>query len=234
MHLKGLSVCLAQFEEVQLMNRNEVLKNIKDCGVVSIVRGTSAAALGNISSALQKGGLKAIEVTFNTPGAAKMIEELVDKYANGMIVGAGTVLDPETARVAILSGASFVLTPTLNLKVIEVCHRYGVLVVPGAMTPTEALTAWEAGVQLVKIFPAGSLGPNYLKDLRGPLPQIDMVPVGGVNLNNAAAFIKAGAAALGVGGELVDKELIAQGRWEDLAARAAMFVQTVAEARASR
>ncbi len=215
------------------MNGSAVLQQIKEGGVVAIVRGASPAVLGQIVGALQDGGVKAVEVTFNTAGAAEMIRDLTEKYAAGMLVGAGTVLDPETARLAILAGASFVLTPTLSHGVIQMGNRYGVPVVPGVMTPTEALTAWEAGARVVKIFPAGSLGPGYLKDLRGPLPQIEMIPVGGVSLDNAAAFIQAGAVALGIGGELVNKDLIAQGRWDELADRAAAFVRTVAEARAS-
>ena len=213
------------------MSGGEIVQEIKDCGVVAIVRGTSPGVLGNIALALQRGGVRCIEVTFNTAGASGMIEELIARDTPGLRVGAGTVLDPETARVAILAGASFILTPTLNLRVLEMGHRYGVPVIPGVMTPTEALTAWEAGASMVKIFPAGSLGPAFIKDLRGPLPQIEMIPVGGVSLQNAAAFIKAGAVALGVGGELVNKELIAGERWDELSARGAAFVKAVAEAR---
>ncbi len=216
------------------MKRDEIARVIRESGVVAIVRGTSASTLGRLCEALRQGGIRAIEVTFNTRGAPKMIEELVDKHAAGLIVGAGTVLDADTARTAILSGASFVLAPNLNLEVIETCHRYDVLPVPGAMTPTEILSAWSAGAEIVKVFPAGSLGPRYFRELRGPLPQVEMMAVGGVNLDNAAGFIEAGAAALGVGGELVNRSAVAQEQWDVVTARAQAFLRVVTEARTRR
>lgn len=212
---------------------SDILEQIKESGVVAIVRGTSPSVLGQIIGALNEGGVKAVEVTFNTPGAAEMIRELVEKYAEGMLVGAGTVLDPETARTAMLAGASYILTPTLNQEVIQIGNRYGIPVIPGVMTPTEALTAWETGARTVKLFPAGTLGSRYIKDLRGPLPQIKVVPVGGISLDNAAEFIKAGAVALGVGSTLVNKDLIVQGRWDELAEKAAAFVKIVSDTRKS-
>ena len=159
------------------MKDYQVLNEIRKQGVCAIVRGTSADSLCKIADALLKGGVKTIEVAFNTPGATKMIEELIKKYSNEMLIGAGTVLDPATARIAILSGASFILSPTLNIEVMKTCNRYSALAVPGISTPTEALTAWENGAQIVKVFPAGILGPKYIKQIKGPLSQIDMIAV---------------------------------------------------------
>jgi 2-dehydro-3-deoxyphosphogluconate aldolase/(4S)-4-hydroxy-2-oxoglutarate aldolase len=146
-------------------------------------------------------------------------------------VGAGTVLDPETARNAILSGAEFVVTPTLNLATIELCNRYGVPTVIGAFTPTEILTAWQAGATYVKVFPATVVGPQYLKDVRGPLPQVKLVPTGGVNIDNAAAFVRAGASAIAVGSNLVDAPTVSAERRDVLEERARQFSQVVVAAR---
>jgi len=214
------------------MNVFDTLQRLRECGIVAIVRGTSADVLGNVLTALRNGGVRAVEVTLDTPGACSMIERLAQDYGDSMLVGAGTVLDPETARAAILAGATFVLSPTLNPKVIQMCRRYGVLAVPGAATPTEILTAWDAGASMVKVFPARVFGPSYIKDIRGPLPQVELMPVGGVGLDNVDAFIHAGAAALGVGGELVSRRLVMNQAWSELEARAAAFVQAVARARA--
>ncbi|HAA64722.1 MAG TPA: 2-dehydro-3-deoxyphosphogluconate aldolase, partial [Thermoanaerobacter sp.] len=185
------------------MKSYEVLNKIKEVGICAIVRGTSVDSLYRIADSLIAGGIKAIEVASNTPGAAKMIEKLVEKYSDQVLVGAGTVLDAETARIAILSGASFILSPSLNLEMIKICQRYNVLPVPGISTPTEAVTAWENGAQIVKVFPAGVFGPNYIKQLKGPLSQIEMMAVGAVNLDNFKDFIKAGACSVGIGSELV-------------------------------
>ncbi|XJZ28252.1 bifunctional 4-hydroxy-2-oxoglutarate aldolase/2-dehydro-3-deoxy-phosphogluconate aldolase [Bacillota bacterium Lsc_1132] len=213
------------------MKDYEVLQQIKNEGICSIVRGTSADKMCKIAEALLKGGVRTIEVTFNTPGAAEMIQELVAKYGNEMLIGAGTVLDSETAKVAISAGASFILSPTLNIDMIRTCQRYSVLPVPGVTTPTEALTAWENGAQIVKIFPAGVFGSNYIKQLKGPLSQIDMMAVGAVNINNFADFIKAGACSAGIGGELVNKDLAAQGRFAEITERAKAYVRAFQEAK---
>jgi 2-dehydro-3-deoxyphosphogluconate aldolase/(4S)-4-hydroxy-2-oxoglutarate aldolase len=219
------------FREGSYMKDIEVLNGIKEQGVCAIVRGTSADSLFRISEALIEGGVKTIEVTFNTPGAAQMIEELVKKYGNEVLIGAGTVLDSETARTAILSGASFILSPTLNVEMIKTCSRYSVLAVPGIATPTEALTAWENGARIVKVFPAGVFGPNYIKQLKGPLPQIDMMAVGAVNLDNLGEFIKAGACSAGIGGELVNKKLVDEGKFDEITRRAKAFVNAIKEAK---
>ena len=211
------------------MKDYHVLNEIRKQGVCAIVRGTSADSLCKIADALLKGGVKTIEVAFNTPGAAGMIEELIKKYSNEMLIGAGTVLDPATARIAILSGASFILSPTLNIEVMKTCNRYSALAVPGISTPTEALTAWENGAQIVKVFPAGILGPKYIKQIKGPLSQIDMMAVGAVNIDNYADFIKAGACAAGIGGELVNKKLVEEGNFDEITKRAAAFVNVFKE-----
>jgi 2-dehydro-3-deoxyphosphogluconate aldolase/(4S)-4-hydroxy-2-oxoglutarate aldolase len=206
------------------MKDYEVLQNIKASGVCAIVRGTSPDSLCKIAEALIAGGVKAIEVTFNTPGADEMIKELVKKYGNELMVGAGTVLDPETAKVAIAAGAQFILSPSLNLEVMRICQRYSVLPVPGVCTPTEILTAWENGAQVVKIFPAGALGASYIKQVKGPFNHIDMMVVGGINVNNIGEYVKAGACSAGIGSELVDKKLVAEGRFDEITARAKAFI----------
>lgn len=213
------------------MQDYEILNQIKANGICAIVRGTSAGQLKKIAEALLKGGVKTVEVTFNTPGAAGMIEQLAQEYGKEMVIGAGTVLDPETARVAILAGAKFVLSPTLNLKVIEICQRYSVVMVPGVATATEALTAWENGARIIKIFPAGVLGAKYIKQLKGPLPQIEMMAVGAVSSSNLGEFFAAGACSAGIGGELVSAALVDAGNFAEITQRAAHFVDIFKETR---
>lgn len=215
------------------MRSDEQIQLIRETGIVAIVRGTGIDSLLKVAESLKEGGVRVIEVTLNTPGAIEMIGELVKKYGNEMLIGAGTVLDPETARLVILAGAKFVLGPTLNLEVSKLCKRYNTVYVPGVFTPTEIMTAWEAGAHVVKIFPAGSVGPRYIKELRGPLPQVEMMPVGGVTLDNAAEFIKAGAVALGIGGELVDRNAVDAGRFDLLTEKARQFIAVVQEGRNS-
>lgn len=209
------------------MRPDEQMQIIRDSGIVAIVRGTSIESLFKIAQSLKKGGVQAIEVTLNTPGAIEMISQLENEFGDEMLIGAGTVLDPETARAVILAGAKFVLGPTLNLEVSKLCKRYNTVYVPGVLTPTEIITAWEAGAQIVKVFPAGSVGPRYLKELRGPLPQVEVMPVGGVTLDNAAEFIKAGAAALGIGSELVDRKAVETGQFDLLTEKACRFIEAV-------
>lgn len=213
------------------MRPDEQMKIIRETGIVAIVRGTGIDSLFKIAEALREGGVRVIEVTLNTPGAIEMIGELEKEFGAEMLIGAGTVLDPETARAVILAGAKFVLGPTLNLDVSKLCKRYNTVYVPGVLTPTEIVSAWEAGAQVVKVFPAGSLGPRYIKELRGPLPQVEMMPVGGVTVDNAAEFIKAGASALGIGGELVDRAAVEAGRFELLTEKAHRFIEAVQDGR---
>jgi 2-dehydro-3-deoxyphosphogluconate aldolase/(4S)-4-hydroxy-2-oxoglutarate aldolase len=174
-----------------------------------------------------KGGVKVIEVTMTTPGALEVISTAKKRYGSEVIFGAGSVLDPETGRAAILAGADFVVAPTLNLELIAMCNRYSIPVAPGCYTPTEALTGWEAGADLIKLFPASFGGPDLVKAILAPLPQIQIIPVGGVNLETAAEFIKKGSAALGVGSSLVSQKLLDAGDLDELTRRAAGFIEQV-------
>jgi 2-dehydro-3-deoxyphosphogluconate aldolase / (4S)-4-hydroxy-2-oxoglutarate aldolase len=222
------SVSSCRIEENNQMRTGEA---IADNGLIAIVRLDDLSAAVPLTAALLRGGVKNVEFTFTNPLAGRVIEQVrlaLDENAN---VGAGTVLDPETARNAILSGAEFVVTPTLNLATIELCNRYGVPTVIGAFTPTEILTAWQAGATYVKVFPATVVGPQYLKDVRGPLPQVKLIPTGGVNIDNAAAFVRAGASAIAVGSNLVDAPTVSAERWDVLEERARQFSQVVVAAR---
>jgi 2-dehydro-3-deoxyphosphogluconate aldolase/(4S)-4-hydroxy-2-oxoglutarate aldolase len=207
------------------------LEEITRSGVVAVIRANSAEELKNITLALNKGGVKALEITMTSPGALETIKAVSSELGDSAIIGVGSVLDTETARAAILAGAQFVVSPVFKPEIITLCRRYNKICIPGAFTPTEILSAWEAGADVVKIFPATKLGPGYIKDLKGPLPQIKVTPTGGVNLENTADFIKAGAEFVGVGGAMVDKKLVAAGKWDELSALAAKFVQAVQEAR---
>jgi len=215
------------------MNKAEVIKQIKDVGLIPVVRATSADEAMRAIDAIREGGVSVLEITMTVPGAVGVIEQLTKKYGSDVLVGAGTVLDAETARACMLGGAQFIVSPALNMETIECCRRYGVAVMPGALTPTEVVQAWTAGADLVKVFPAGALGgASYLKALKAPLPHIELVPTGGVSLKTAADFIKAGASALGVGADLVDLKAIRDGQASVITERAKQFVQIVREARA--
>ena len=214
------------------MEKREVFNRMISEGLVPVIRVSSAQEAIDVADAIKEGGVTLIEITMSVPGAIDVIKELAQKYRDEIIMGAGTILDPETGRAALLAGAQFIVTPTLNLDVIQLAHRYSAVVVPGAMTPTEILTAWNAGADMVKVFPAAQLGgPEYLKAIRGPLPQILLVPTGGVNLQNAGAFIKAGAAALGVGGELVDKKAVKEKKFHIITENTRAFIKAIREAR---
>ncbi len=213
------------------MHKAESLALIRETGIIAIMRAAHADPLLAAADAIRAGGVRAIEVTLTTPGALGVIESAVRRYGVEVLFGAGSVLDAETARAAILAGARFVVAPTLNLEVIALCNRYGVPVLPGCFTPTEMLTAWEAGADMVKLFPAEIGGPALIKAIRAPLPQLEIVPVGGVDLTNAAAFIRSGAAALGVGSSLVNQKLLDAGDMAELTRRAAAFVDEVRKGR---
>jgi len=209
-------------------SREPTLQRILKSGIVAVVRSESSAALVKVVQALAEGGVTAAEVTFTVPDAVEVIRQIRREVGDAVVLGAGTVLDSETARAAILAGAEYIVAPTLNLDVIRLCRRYDKVVMPGAFTPTEVLAAWEAGADVVKIFPADVGGPAYLKALRGPLPQIRLMPTGGVDLSTAESFLKAGACCLGVGSALVDPNAIASGdfaRIRDLAAQYAAIVR---------
>ncbi len=213
------------------MNRTSQLQQVVESGIVAVVRSPDSGQLVDVARALVSGGVGVMEITFTVPNALEVIRQVRQALGDQVLLGAGTVLDAETARAALLAGAEFIVAPTLNLEVIRLCHRYDKLVMPGAFTPTEILTAWEAGADIVKVFPADVGGPAYLKAIRGPLPQVRLMPTGGVDLQTAAAFLKAGACCLGVGGQLVEPKAVAQGNFEHIRDLARQYVQIVREAR---
>ena len=213
------------------MDKTAKLDLIRETGVIAIMRAQSSAQLIAAADAIWAGGVRAIEVTMTTPGALSVIEEATVRYGEKVIFGAGSVLDAETARAAILAGADFVVAPTLDPATIELCSRYSVPVMPGCYTPTEMLTAWQAGADMVKLFPASVGGPALIKAILAPLPQIEIVPVGGVDLDTAAEFIASGAAALGVGSSLVNQKLLDAGDMEELTRRAKAFIEKVKQGR---
>lgn len=204
---------------------------IEACGAVAVIRMKEPEKLRAVVDALAEGGVRALEVTMTVPRAIQVIEALAPGLPAGFLLGAGTVLDPETARLAILAGASFVVSPVFRPETITMCHRYDVPSMPGCFTPTEILTAWEAGADVVKVFPATSLGPGFFKDVRGPLPQVKLMPTGGVSLDNAGDWIKAGAVAVGVGTALLDSKAIASGDYGVITANARRLVASVTAAR---
>ncbi len=209
------------------MNDFITLNRIRENKICAIIRGIPKDKIKPVADALIKGGITAVEVTFNTEGAAEMIQELKRLYADQLLIGAGTVLDTETAKDAINAGAAFILAPTLNIEVIKMCLRYNVVPVPGIATPTEALTAWENGARIVKVFPAGVWGPNYIKQLKGPLSQIDMMVVGAVGASNLNEFLRAGASCAGIGGELVSRQLVDDENYDEIERRAREFAEII-------
>jgi 2-dehydro-3-deoxyphosphogluconate aldolase / (4S)-4-hydroxy-2-oxoglutarate aldolase len=214
-------------------SKQDVLKSLKDVGVVAVIRADNPSDLIDVGRTLHAGGVNHIEITMTVPGALGVIERAVSTLKDlGVCIGAGTVLDSETARLAILAGASYVVSPVFRPDVVAVCKRYGVAAMPGAMTPAEVLNAWEGGADVVKIFPAGVGGPQFFKDLKGPFPQIEIMPTGAVNRETAPQFIKAGACAIGVGGELAGKQLIAARDYATITQNAREFVALVKDARA--
>ena len=212
-------------------NRNQVLAEIEATGVVAVIRADSGTQLVDICRALLAGGVTACEITMTTPNAIEAIGRASAELGDQAIIGVGTALDAETARAAILAGAQFVVSPSLDLATIAMAHRYDKPVMPGALTPTEIVTAWTAGADIVKVFPANHFGPTYFKDLKGPLPHIRLTPTGGVDLTTAADWIKAGAACLGVGSALVKKEFIKSKDWAALTGLARQYVDIVRAAR---
>jgi len=217
-----------------MVSREASLGRILGAGLVAVIRvpgGESGADVGrlvNVCRALAEGGVDVAEITMTSPGALEAIGEVRRSLGDGCHIGVGSVLDAETARAAILAGARYVVTPVLSLPVIEMAHRYGLPVVCGALTPTEILSAWQAGADLVKVFPANHFGPRYFKDLLAPMPQLRLTPTGGVNLETAEAWLEAGAACLGVGSALVDKTMVSEGDWAGLRGRAEAFARIVA------
>ena len=213
------------------MPKDAILSRILDSGIVAILRAPSGEKLAEVAEALLAGGVQAIEVTFTVPGAPRVLEQVADRLGDKIILGAGTVLDPETARIALLAGAEFIVSPTVNLGVIRLCRRYDKPVMPGALTPTEVLTAWEAGADIVKVFPSDFTGPSYLRILHGPLPQVRLMPTGGVTLHTVADFFRAGACAVGIGTALVDAKAVAAGDLARIESLARQFVEIIQKTR---
>ncbi|HEY1254230.1 MAG TPA: bifunctional 2-keto-4-hydroxyglutarate aldolase/2-keto-3-deoxy-6-phosphogluconate aldolase [Terracidiphilus sp.] len=214
------------------MKKTDVLKRINETGLLPVLRASSAVEALALAQAIEAGGISALEVTMTVPHAIDVIQSLANQTGDRILIGAGTVLDPETARACILAGAQFIVSPSLNLKTIEICHRYSIVVIPGALTPTEVVAAWEAGADVVKVFPCSAMGgAKYLKALKAPFPQIEVIPTGGVSLFNAAEFLAAGAFALGVGADLVNLEAIANGTPEVITQNARQYVEIVRAAR---
>ena len=213
------------------MTKHEQMNRIENRGIVAIIRTDDASELINVVDAIWAGGVDVIEVTMTTPGALAVISEVSKTYGNQVLIGAGSVLDAETARMAILSGAEFIVSPTTKSSVIDLCNRYGKVVMPGAFTPTEILTAWELGADYVKVFPADVSGASYIKGIKAPLPQVQIIPTGGIGLDNAADFIAAGATALGIGSTLVNNKIISEKRFDELKETSSRLVDVVKETR---
>ena len=214
------------------MNKAEVLKRLRETGVIPVVRAESADQAMRAINAVKAGGVDIVEVTMTVPGAIPLIKQLGETYGEEVLIGAGTVLDPDTARLCIEAGAQFIVSPALNEQTIAFCRASDVAVLPGALTPTEVVRAWTTGADAVKVFPAGSVGgASYLKSLKAPLPQIELVPTGGVSLKTAADFIKAGAMALGVGADLIDLNALREGHDEVITDRARQYLSIVRDAR---
>ena len=215
-------------------SKEKSLGLILEVGLVPIVRAPSSEDALLAAEAIAAGNIGILEITLTVPNAIQVLEKVANKYGDKVLLGAGTILDPETCRAALLAGAEFIVTPSLNLHVIELARRYSKPIMAGALTPTEIVTAWQAGADLVKIFPCGPVGgAKYIKALKGPFPQIELVPTGGVNLDTTPDFIKAGAAAVAVGGELVDLKALREGKIEVITTNARLYLEAVRAARVS-
>ncbi|MBX6772125.1 MAG: bifunctional 4-hydroxy-2-oxoglutarate aldolase/2-dehydro-3-deoxy-phosphogluconate aldolase [Chloroflexi bacterium] len=213
------------------MNRQEVIDRIRDSGLIAILRHTEARRAIETADALREAGVAVIEVTLNTSGALSMLRAIADHFGDRLIIGAGTVLSADAAREAIAAGAQLIVSPHLDEAIIAAATAHQVACIPGAFTPTEIVRAWTAGASMVKVFPAGPVGPRYIRDLLAPLDNIPLVPTGGVTLENAGDFIRAGAAALGLGSALVSPALVAAGQFERLTETARAFLATIRAAR---
>src|SRR5215470_8315041 len=215
------------------MSKETQLRRVLDCGIVAVVRSPDSRQMVEVTRALADGGVTVVEITMTVPNALDVVREVRQALGDRLLLGAGTILDTETARAALLAGAEYLVAPTLNLDVIRLCQRYDKLVMPGAFTPTEILTAWEAGADIVKVFPADVVGPAFFKAVRAPLPQVKLMPTGGVDLTTAAEFLKAGACCLGVGSQLVEPKAVAGGDFERIGELARQYVRVVRETRAA-
>lgn len=211
--------------------KSQTIERMLHPGVVAVIRADGSEQLMNVAHALLAGGVTAMEITMTTPNALQVIADVKREMGERVLMGVGTVLDAQTARMALLAGAQFVVTPVMRPEIIAVCNRYSVPIVCGAYTPTEALAAHEAGADFIKIFPADGLGPDYIKAIRAPLPQLQIIPTGGVDVHTAGDFIRAGCVAVAAGGSLVSKSVLASRDWDALGETARAFVRAVAEAR---
>ena len=216
------------------MHNEQKLNLIRSSGIIAIMRANNSEQLLEAAQAIFEGGVRVIEVTLTTPGALKVISKVAEKFGDNILFGAGTVLDRESARAAIIAGADFIVSPNLNVEVITVCLRYGIPVFPGCFTPTEVLTAWQSGASMVKLFPADVGGPSMIKAIRSPLPQVEIIPVGGVDLNTAADFIRNGASALGVGGSLINQKVLDDRELNQITRLAKKFLIEVAKGRSQQ
>src|SRR5437868_5515135 len=207
------------------MSKESDLRRVLDSGIVAVVCSPVSQQLVEVARALVDGGVGVVEITMTVPDALDVVRAVRRALGDRLLLGAGTILDPETARAALLAGAEFLVAPTINLDVIRLCQRYDKLVMPGAFTPTEILTAWEAGADVVKVFPADVVGPAFFKAVRAPLPQVKLMPTGGVNLQTAGEFLKAGACCLGVGGQLVDPQLVAKREFDQIRELAKQYME---------
>jgi 2-dehydro-3-deoxyphosphogluconate aldolase / (4S)-4-hydroxy-2-oxoglutarate aldolase len=213
------------------MSKETQLQQVLDCGIVAVVRAPDGTALVEVVRALADGGVTVVEITMTVPDALDVLRQVRRTLGDRVLLGAGTVLDTETARAVVLAGAEYIVTPTVNVDVIRLCQRYDKLIMPGAFTPTEILTAWEAGADIVKVFPAEVVGPAFFKAVRGPLPQVRLMPTGGVDLTTASAFLKAGACCLGIGSQLVDPKLVAERNFDRIRDLARQYVTIVKQVR---
>jgi 2-dehydro-3-deoxyphosphogluconate aldolase/(4S)-4-hydroxy-2-oxoglutarate aldolase len=215
-----------------MISKSKVKNEILRCGFVPVIRVADSQVAVRVAEAIRDGGAPLLEITMTVPGALDVIKQIARSLGDKVLVGAGTVLDGETARHAILAGAEFIISPTVDFETIRLCRRYDKIVMPGALTPSEILQAWEQGADFVKVFPADALGgPAYIKALKAPLPQVDLVPTGGVDFSTAADFIRAGASAVGVGSGLIDKKIVVAEDWDQLSQKTKEFIQVIAAAR---
>ncbi|MFH0992460.1 MAG: bifunctional 4-hydroxy-2-oxoglutarate aldolase/2-dehydro-3-deoxy-phosphogluconate aldolase [bacterium] len=213
------------------MNREQTLSRIVSTGVVAVIRMKDAQKLKKVIEAVSAGGIKSIEITMTVPGAVEIIREISKSISTDVLIGAGTVVDKDTAKAVIDAGAAFVVGPILNLEVLQYCHDRDIAVMPGCFSPTEIFTAWKAGADIVKVFPATVLGPRYFREVRAPFPELRLMPTGGVSIDNVGDWIAAGAVAVGVGSDLLDKKAIDEERYEVLTERASRMVKNFLEAK---
>ena len=213
------------------MSKETQLRQVLEGGIVAVVRSHDSQQLVEVCRALAEGGITTVEITMTVPDALDVVRAVRRALGDRVLLGAGTILDSETARAALLAGAEYLVAPTVNLEVIRLCQRYDKLVMPGAFTPTEILSAWEAGADIVKVFPADVLGPPFFKAVRAPLPQVRLMPTGGVDLNTAASFLEAGACCLGIGSQLIEPKAVAERNFDRIRDLAGKYVAIVKEFR---